>query len=155
LARPATEPTRRYTVDLLDDTLPKRALLISHTDPVYLDFFLNKKGERVVLPLSRDVEYASKLVAPARIPAPDPPPTHALDHRCPGILNGGGFDVLAAVASEPAGVEAINAALDAGTPVFLDATHLHPDQLAIIDSLQSRYGMRRLAKGLYQLSPGR
>ena len=155
LSRPNAEPTRRHTVDLLDDTLPKKALLISHTDPVYLDFFLNREAERVVLPLSRDVEYASKIVAPARIPAPDPPPAHARDHRCPGILNGGGLDVVTAVASEPAGVKAIDAALDAGTPVFLDTTHLHPAQLPIIEGLQRRYRVRRLATGLYQLSTGR
>ncbi|MCW8983951.1 MAG: hypothetical protein OQK55_01305, partial [Thermoanaerobaculales bacterium] len=142
-------------VDLLNDTLPKRALLISHTDPVYLDFFLNRDGERFVLPLSREVEYASKIVAPEKIPTPDPPPADALDHRCPGILNGGGFDVIPAAASEPAGVEAINAALDTGTPVFLDTTNLHPAELPVIEDLQRRYRMRRMARGLYQLSAGR
>jgi len=155
LSRPGTEPTRRHTVDLLNETLPKKALLISHTDPVYLDFFLNREAERVVLPLSRDVEYASKIVALEKIPTPDPPPADALDHRCQGILSGGGFDVLPAVASEPAGVEAINAALDTGTPVFLDATHLNPAQLPVIERLQRRYRMRRAARGLYQLSDGR
>jgi hypothetical protein len=151
LSQPEAEPTRRHTIDLLNDTLPKRALLISHTDPVYLDFFLNREGNRVVLPLSRDVEYASKIVAPARIPMPDPPPAHARDHRCQGILNGGGLDLLPAAASEPAGVDAITTALDSGIPVFLDATHLHPAQLAVIEALQRRFRMRRTAASVYQL----
>jgi 4-amino-4-deoxy-L-arabinose transferase-like glycosyltransferase len=155
LSQPETEPTRRQTVDLLDNTLPKRALLISHTDPVYLDFFLNREGERVVLPLSRDVEYASKIVAPVRIPMPDPPPAHARDHRCQGIRDGGGLDLLPAVASEPAGVEAIDAALDTGIPVFLDATHLHPAQLSVIETLQRRYRMRRTAPSVYRLLTAR
>jgi len=150
--RPATNPTRRHAVDLFDNTLPRSALLISNIDPVYLDFFLNRNAERVILPLSRHVEYASKIVAPTKVRAPEPPPTHAFDHRCPGIRNGGGHDVLAAAASEPEGLDLIDAALTAGTSVFLDVTHISWTQQSAVENLQSRYQMRRTAEGLYELT---
>jgi hypothetical protein len=151
-SRPTTNPTRRHAVDLFDNTLPRSALLISNIDPVYLDFFLNRSTERVILPLSRHVEYASKIVAPTKVRAPDPPPTHAFDHRCPGIRNGGGRDVLAAAASEPEGLDLIDAALTSGTSVFLDATHISWTQRSTVTNLQSRYQMRRTAEGLYELT---
>lgn len=150
--RTTPNPTRRHAVDLFNSTLPSRALLISNIDPVYLDFFLNRNAERVVLPLSRHVEYASKIVAPTKVQAPDPPPTHAFDHRCPGIRNGGGYDVVDATASEPAGLDLIDAALTAGTPVFLDSTHISRLQQSTVENLQTRYQIRRQAEGLYELT---
>ncbi len=154
LAFPQTtpDPTRRNAVDLFNNTLPRNAVLISNIDPVYLDFFLNQDAERIVLPLSRHVEYASKIVAPIKILAPDPPPTQAFDHRCPGIRNGGGYDVVAATASEPEGLDLIDATLAAGSTVFLDATHISWLQQSAVENLQNRYQMRRTAEGLYQLS---
>ena len=150
--RPTPDPTRRHAVDLFNDTLPRSALLISNIDPVYLDFFLNQNAERVILPLSRHVEYASKIVAPTKVREPDPPPAHAFDHRCAGILNAGGHDVLAATASEPEGLNLIDATLTAGTPVFLDATHISWLQQSTVANLQNRYQMRRQAEGLYELT---
>jgi hypothetical protein len=152
LSNPARTPTRRHTVDCLDDTLPRNAVLISSVDPVYLDFFLNRDAERVVLPLSRQVEYASKSVAPTKIPILDPPPAHAFDHRCPGIRNGSGYDVIASTASEAGGIRQIDSALAAGIAVFLDATHISRTERSIIYSLQSRYEMRRRAEGVYELT---
>jgi len=150
--RPTPDPTRRHAVDLFNDTLPRSALLISNIDPVYLDFFLNRNADRVILPLSRHVEYASKIVAPTKIREPYPPPIHAFDHRCPGIRNGGGHDVLAATASEPTGLDLIDAALTTGTSVFLDATQISRLQQSTVENLQNRYQMRRSAEGLYQLT---
>jgi 4-amino-4-deoxy-L-arabinose transferase-like glycosyltransferase len=150
--RTTPDPTRRHAVDLFNNALPRSALLISNIDPVYLDFFLNRKADRVILPLSRHVEYASKIVAPTKVRAPDPPPTHAFDHRCPGIRNGGGYDVVAATVSEPEGLDLIDAALTAGTSVFLDATHISRLQQSAVENLQSRYQMRRTAEGLYELT---
>ena len=152
ILRTSPDPTRRHAVDLFNNTLPSTALLISNIDPVYLDFFLNRNAERVVLPLSRRVEYASKIVAPTKIRDPDPPPTHPFDHRCPGIRNGGGYDVVAATASEPEGLDLIDAALTAGTPVFLDSTHISWLQRSAVENLQIRYQMKRKAEGLYQLT---
>ncbi len=152
LSSPTRTPTRRHAVDRLDDTLPKSALLISSIDPVYLDFFLNRDSERVVLPLSRQVEYASKSVAPTKIPILDPPPTHSFDHRCPGIRSGGGYDVVASTASEVGGIRQIDSVLAAGTGVFLDATHISRTERSIIESLQSRYELRRRAEGVYELT---
>jgi 4-amino-4-deoxy-L-arabinose transferase-like glycosyltransferase len=150
--RPTPNPTRRNAVDLFNNTLPRSALLISNIDPVYLDFFLNRNADRVILPLSRHVEYASKIVAPTKVREPDPPPIHAFDHRCPGIRNGGGHDVLAATASEPEGLYLIDEALTAGTSVFLDATHISWLQQSTVANLQNRYQMRRMAEGLYELT---
>ncbi len=151
--RPAAIPTRRLAVDSFDAILPKKALLISHIDPVYLDFFLNRDAERVVLPISRYVEYASKIAAPSRIETPDPPPVGELDHRCPGLLNGGGVDIIGATVSEPAGLDAIDDALAAGIPVFVDATHLDPAELYLTKRLPKRYRMESTAQlGLYRLS---
>ena len=149
----AREPTRRLAVDRFDRTLPKTALLISQIDPVYLDFFLNREAERTVLPLSRSVEYASKIAAPSAIPTPNPPPLGALDHRCMGLLNGGGLDVFGATASEPAGLDIIDAALANGSPVFFDATHLGRAELPLAEMLQRRYRMEPMDQiALYRLS---
>ena len=152
LTRPTPDPTRRHAVDLFNNTLPRSALLISNIDPVYLDFFLNQNAERTILPLSRHVEYASKIVAPTKVREPDPPPIHAFDHRCPGIRNGGGHDVISATASEPEGLDLIDATLTAGTSVFLDATHISWLQRSTVANLQNRYQVRRQAEGLYELT---
>ena len=151
--QPVVDPTRRRVVDQFDKILPQKALLISHIDPVYLDFFLNRDGKRAVLPLSRHVEYASKIVAPSPVSMPNPPPLDELDHRCPGLLNGGGLDIFAATASEPAGVDIIDEALATGTPVFLDATHLDPAELYLTKRLPKRYRMEPTSTfAFYRLS---
>ncbi len=84
---------------------------------------------------------------------PKPPPRGPLDHRCPGLLNEGGLDVFPATASEPAGLDVIDEALAAGTPVFLDATHLDPAELYLTKRLPKRYRMEATTVlGLYRLS---
>src|ERR1051326_8484246 len=78
---PEPPPARRLVADEIRQRTPVNAIVISAIDPVYLERMAATGSARRIVPLSRRVEYASKLLAPRRIENPNPPPLNWHDHR--------------------------------------------------------------------------
>lgn len=55
-------PPRRLSADAIRSHTPARAIVISAIDPVYLWLMANGDSHRTFVPISRNVEYASKTI---------------------------------------------------------------------------------------------
>lgn len=116
------EPARRKVAEALARETPRDAVVVSAIDPVYLEPFILRGTQRRVVPVSRGIEYASKVATPRRIDQLDPPPTGPGDHRAPALLRAGAKEAVAFTADE-----APNALIEwvrSGVPVYVDASFL-------------------------------
>lgn len=119
---PSRAPNRRTTADELARATPDDAVVVTLLEPVYLEPLLLRGTRRRVVPYDRQVEYASKLVAPRRIDPLTPAARGPDDHRAPGLLRGGARDVCAFTADEAP--ERLLAAVRQGIPVFVELRFL-------------------------------
>jgi hypothetical protein len=126
---PLPPPYRRIAAETMAKETPSDAIIISGLDPVFLSPYLLREGARTILPASRSVEYADKLVAPAPIGRLDPPPRGPDDHRAPGLLRAGAIDPCPLVATEAR--DQLLAWLQQGRRVFIDAGSL-PDDAPLV-----------------------
>lgn len=122
---PRTPPYRRIAAETMARETPPDAVIISGLDPVFLSPYLLRDASRIIVPASRSIEYADKLVAPYRIGPLDPPPNGPHDHRARGLLRYGALDPCPLVATEAR--ELIPRWLASGRRVFLDAGYLPGD----------------------------
>lgn len=113
---------RREVVDEIAARTPNDALIVSLNEPIYFEAFEPAGSARTFLALSRDVEFASKLLTPVRVPSPEPPPRNEVDHRCEGLLRAGAREAVLFTANERP--EVIETALRDGRRVFLDRSGL-------------------------------
>lgn len=118
-------PRKRLIADAIRAGTEPDALIISGIDAVYLQAAALKDSRRDLLPAGRWAEYANKLAAWRRIDDPQPPPAHFADHRCPGLLAGGAFDVFPITAMESP--EAVIDILRSGRPVYMDLMTSRPE----------------------------
>ena len=82
---PEPAPARRVAADQIRQQTPANAVVLSAIDPVYLERLAAAGSSRRIVPLSRRVEYASKVIAPRRIDHPNPPPANWHDHRASSL----------------------------------------------------------------------
>jgi hypothetical protein len=148
---PEPAPGRRMAADQIRQETPANAIILSVIDPVYLERMAASGSSRRIVPLSRRVEYASKLLAPQRIDHPNPPPLNWHDHRAAGLLGGGAQEAVRFVASEQIDTLATMAA--AGLPIFLDANYLAPPDAAVLAQLKGRFDFVSRAPNLFELRP--
>ncbi|MFC1497404.1 ArnT family glycosyltransferase [Verrucomicrobiota bacterium] len=144
---PQAIPSRRIIADTIINSTPDNALIISSIDPVYLEF----TAQRRVLPLSRCVEYASKVISPEKKLYPDPLPEDWKDYRRNDLLKAGAIDVFPLVVAEQPW--AINSLLKQNYPVYLETGHVHESDQSLISALRERFRFIRITDNLYQLSP--
>jgi hypothetical protein len=149
LTAPEAVPRRRLAAERIRQFTPPNAMVISAIDPVYLGRLAAHGTARRIVPLSRNVEYASKLLAWKRVDNPQPPPVDWRDGRAPGLIRAGTPDAVSFVALEQ--LDAIAAAAAAGTPVFLDTSWVHPDDTTALDGFQGRFQFAQRAPELYEL----
>jgi 4-amino-4-deoxy-L-arabinose transferase-like glycosyltransferase len=122
---PLPPPYRRIAAETMARETPKDAVIVSGLDPVFLSPYLLRDASRTIVPASRSIEYADKLVAPAPIGPLDPPARGPDDHRAPGLRRAGAVDPCPIVATESR--ERLVAWLDEGRRVFIDAGFLPQD----------------------------
>jgi hypothetical protein len=123
-------PTSRVLAESAARHTPEGSVVISAIEPPYLEHVLAQHGaRRRVVPLSRRVQYALSLVAPARIDAPSPPPRSVLDVRSPGLVRGGARDVVSYTPEDD--VARLESWVRSGVPVFLLAGYIAPDDPGI------------------------
>ncbi len=147
--REPEKPKRAWAAETIRDDTPADSVVITGVDPAYLALMLGDSSQRLIVPVSRRVEYASKLVCYERIPELDPPPTAWWDHRCPGLARGGAVDVIPATADED--VEWIAKAMEDGRPVFMH-TMVLPQDIPIVNSLGARFVPTLAGPWLYRLT---
>lgn len=148
---PAALPLRRMAAERIRQYTPENSLVISEIDPVYLERMAAQGTSRRIVPLSREVEYASKLLAPTRIDNPKPPPVNWHDHRSVGLIRGGAREAVSLVATEQ--VENLAEEAQRGTAVFLEGTFLAPSDAPVVTELKKCFEITKRAPGLYELLP--
>ena len=152
IAAPAPVPHRRLAAEGIREHTPADAIVISAIDPAYLERLAARGSARQIVPVSRTVEYASKLLVPRRIDDPQPRPADWRDGRALGLMRAGAKDAVPFVASEQ--TDALVAAARGGKPVFLDATFLAGrSDAAAVDRLRERFSFTQRARNLYELQP--
>jgi hypothetical protein len=146
---PDPSPRRRVAADKVRQYTPPNAIVISAIDPVYLERMAARGSSRRIVPISREVEYASKLIAPKRIDHPEPPPLNWHDHRALGLIRGGAQEAVPFVASEQ--INILVAERRRGTPLFFDATFLSPFDVKVVAQLRTHFNFVVRAPELYEL----
>jgi len=144
---PEPVPHRRLTADRIRAVTPANALVISAIEPVYLERLAGGASRRIV-PISRNVEYASKLLVPKHVDLPNPSKLNWRISRNSELLRSGAREAVQFVASEQ--LEAIAAQAAAGTPVFLDTTFVG-DEGGVLSRFQQRFVFVQRAPFLYEL----
>ena len=116
-------PLKRLVAQQMASKEPD-AVIITALDPVYCEPLALRGTQRRVIPISREVEYASKAVAWKKVEDPVPPPRSPFDHRARGLLRGGAKDVVAFTADEaPHHIVELHRQ---GVPIYLDLTFVDP-----------------------------
>jgi hypothetical protein len=119
LAPPAaTVPLRRKTADEIAGATANGSIVISGLEPVYLAAAMPRSSTRTFVAASRDVEFASKVLSPERIPRALAQPRDEYDHRAAGLLAAGAREAIERTADEMP--EQIVAWVRAGRDVFLE-----------------------------------
>jgi hypothetical protein len=150
IGHPDSAPKRFERALLLRQRVPADAVIISSLDAVYLEALVLRGTQRSYVPLSRQVEYASKVVCPRRIATLDPPVANFYDHRAAGLLRAGAEDPFSYVAIDAP--EEIRKALTRGTPVYLDTVDAACPEGDLRRFLAS-FRATAVAEGLYRLTP--
>ena len=148
---PEQLPIRRIVADRVRGQTPDNSIIISAIDPVYMERMVALGSSRRIVPLSRNVEYASKLLAWNRIDHPAPPPINWRDGRCPGLIRGGAEEAVRFVAAEQ--LDAIGAEIARRRPVFLETSSVGPAEAKVLASLQDRFNLVMRAPYLFELQP--
>jgi 4-amino-4-deoxy-L-arabinose transferase-like glycosyltransferase len=143
-------PQRRIAADVIRERTPQHAWVISALDPVYLEAMANPNGTRRIIPISRSVEYASKVLAWRKIPNPVPAPSSPYDHRCKGLIDKGAEESVRFVALEQLGK--IREAIREGTPVYLETSEARSRRCeSDLKRLAEAFRLTETGPDLYQL----
>jgi len=150
---PDSPPRRRLAADRINALTPGNAVIVSGIEPAYLEYLVARRSDRRVLPLSRGIEYANKLIAPRRLsPRVAPDPTCRDDPACPALLAAGAELAVPDVASER--LDELEREVALGQPVFVDTSARDLDARVLRD-IEQRFTMVSRAEGLFQLTPKR
>jgi predicted kinase len=103
-----------------------------------------------VLPISRRVEYASKLVAPSRVPLTELSGVSPREHRNANLAAGGAREAfVATVLDRP---EIVEREIGSGSVVLVDARTLSTEELS---ALRARFKTEGVATGVLRLEAQR
>ena len=148
LMGPTHRPTSRMAADRIREHTPDDALVISALDPAYLEFMVCRDSRRAVIPVSRRIEYACKVMAPRKL-AIRKSPLHWMDYSRPSLIAAGALDPVPDVAIDGAGTWV--KALQAGKPVYIDTSHMSERETAWVRWLGKGLRLTPKAEHLYEL----
>jgi 4-amino-4-deoxy-L-arabinose transferase-like glycosyltransferase len=143
---------RRVVVDEILAKTPSNAVVISSIDPIYLNFMtrLSVGADRIVVPTSRRVEYASKLIMQRNTQKLFPPPTRWWRHCDKRLIELGAKKAIPWVANEDFSI--LLALAREGRPVYIDVTHISKQEYMEFKQIYSgRFSAVRSSKHLFQL----
>ena len=115
---PVFPPISRALIDFIAENTPEDSLIVTGMDPVYFGFMTRNKGRRSYLAVSRNVEYASKLIVPEKHLRKLPEGISPFDHRYPELSACGAEEAVFETAQD--NPQIIESALKKGRRVFLD-----------------------------------
>ena len=151
IATPAPIPLRRIAAENIRKYTPGNAIVISAIDPVYLGRLAGAGSSRRIVPLSRNVEYASALLVRRRVEDPRLRGLTWDDARTIALIRPHAEEATPFVASErlnDLAREATN-----GTPIFFESSYVDQSEAKVLAALQTRFKMIHRASCLYQLQP--
>jgi hypothetical protein len=144
-------PYARMTADQINTLTPSHAWIVSALPPAYIEYLVCRNSKRRVVPISRSVEYADKLIAYEKVVNPTPPPKHCYDHRCAGLLNGGAKEAVLFVATEQ--FQQLADEVRKGTAVFLATPYLSQADAKIVKRIRDAFDLVCISPWIYQLKP--
>lgn len=144
---PQVVPHRRLAADRIRAHTPDNAMIISAIEPVYLERLAAHGSSRRIVPISRNVEYASKVLTPKHVDLPNVAALNWRDNNN-DLLRGRAEQAVKFVASEQ--LDALVAQASSGTPIFLDTTYLG-EEAEMLARLQQRFAFLQRAPFLYEL----
>ncbi len=147
IAVPQAVPHRRLAAERIRAHTPDNAMIISAIEPVYLERLAAHGSARRIVPISRNVEYASKVLTPKHVDLPNVAALNWRDNNN-ALLRGHAEQAVKFVASEQ--LAAIVAEATTGTPVFLDTTYLG-EEADTLNRLQQHFAFLQRAPFLYEL----
>jgi len=145
-------PLRRIIAEQINVLTPDNSIIISSIDPVYLNFFTRdlERKQRIIIPISRNVEYASKLIAPDKLNKLSPPPESCIDHRNMRLIEAGAREVIPFVAND--NLSEIMIWAKQGMPIFVDTSRTTEKDLMLFKYLYAEYFIfQKKSRFLYQI----
>ena len=149
IAAPAPVPLRRVAAERVRENTPDNAVVISAIDPVCFARFAASGSSRRIIPLSRNVEYASALLVRKRV---DDPRLRLLkwdDDRALALIRPHAEEAVRFVASER--MDELSTEVAGGTPVFFESSFAHENEAKVLAELQARFKLVQCVPYLYQL----
>lgn len=140
------DPTRRIAADRINTHTPDDSVIVSALDPVYLEPLVLRNTSRIAIPISREVEFASKTLTPQKIDNPDPPFTDFRDPFSQGLLNGGAILPVTKVALEDPLFIADLIAAD--KEVFLETAEMEEEDL---EAFRQHFSVTPVYQSLYRV----
>ena len=151
IALPAALPLRRLAAERVRTHSPDNAIIISAIDPVYLGRLAGAGSGRRIVPLSRNVEYASKVLVRKRIDDPRLSSLNWYDGRALAVIRPHAEEAVKFVASER--LDELAQEVAGGTPVYLESTFVDAREARVLTDLQTRFNLLQRAPFFYQLLP--
>jgi len=151
VAVPASLPLRRLAAERVRTNSPENAIVISAIDPVYLSRLAGAGSSRRIVPLSRNVEYASKVLVWKRVEDPRLSPLHWTDPQALALIRPHAEEAVRFVASEH--MDELAAEVARGKPVFFESMFADEREAKPLADLHAHFNLVQRAPYLYQLLP--
>ena len=151
IAVPEPLPLRRFAAERVRTHSPDNAIVISAIDPVYLSRLAGAGSNRRIIPLSRNVEYASKVLVRKKIEDPRLESLNWNDGQAVALILPHAEEAVKFVASER--MEELAQEVARGTPVFLESSFTGKREARVLAELQARFNVVQRAPYFSQLLP--
>jgi hypothetical protein len=149
IATPAPIPLRRRAADGMRKHTPENAIVISAIDPVYLGRLAGYGSSRRIVPLSRNVEYASKLLVRKRVDDPGLGSLNWKDPQALALIRPHAEEAVRFVASER--MDELAQEVVRGKPVFFESTSVYENEAKAVAELKAHFNLVQRASNLYEL----
>lgn len=130
----------------ISSSLGSDDVLISGLNPALVEHEVIRGTKRLLIPISRRVEFASKVIAPHPISSLDPFPSGPFEHRSEALLHAGVQEVYPHTALD--NPEIVNSILRSGGVVIVDLESILSEERSF---LSSNFKIHDLGKGMSQL----
>ena len=147
---PDAAPHRRIAVEQIQRFTSGGDVIISGIDPAYLEILLGDSPPRRIIPISRNVEYASKLIALQPVGRLDPPPAGWRATRNRGLARLGAVDPIPITAADQLG--ALAELAPRNRRLFLETSSIAGSDASILDLIRKACELTPVAPSLFRLN---
>lgn len=147
---PEPNPDRRIAADQIRRLTSDGDVVITGIDPAYLETILSDLPSRRIIPISRRVEYASKLIAPRPMADLAPPPGGWQDSRNKELARRGAVDPIVTTAADH--LEALAKLAPTKKRLFLETSAIVGGDALLLEYILHHCVLTPVAKDLFVLS---